>query len=122
MEYVTATLPTWATAPAEYWQIKKGPFFDRFDRLGYPGARSAILALARTNDICFAAIEDCNVREFIDLKARQAELTTTLTAVSGELAAAGRPALTPAMITAILTTPTTDYERAVKGLPQPLEG
>lgn len=111
--------PTWTTAGPEYWQIMKGPFFDRFDKYGYQGLRSAVLALSRTNDVCYAAIADCNNREYIDILLRRTELGATLDSISAQLVLAGRPAITPAMRDAILQTPTTDYERHIKDLPQP---
>ena len=98
------------------WWIDVGPFKDRFDKYGYPGLKLTILSMCRTNDICYGVFADLNGRLYIDLKGRQAELLAALGLIATELELAGKPTITPAMRLAILTTPTTEAERYVKGL------
>ena len=105
--------------PAEYWQISVGSFKDRFDKFGYPGLKALILALGRHDDTCYAAFADLSGRDYVDLKERRAELLMVMDAIAGVIAAVGKPAFTPEMREAILSVPTTEFERFVKGLPQP---
>lgn len=102
------------------WWIDVGPFRDRFDKYGYPGLKLTVLAMCRTNDICYGVFADLQGRLYIDLKGRKAELLTALNMIAAELAIAGKPPMTPAMREAILSSPTTDAERYVKGLPDPV--
>lgn len=99
-----APVLTWANAPAEYWHIRKGPFFDRF------GAK-AIQITSNTDALVQGFIKLVEVREYIDLK--RAEV------IGGLSVLVAKNIVTAAERDAVLTTPTTDYERHVKGLPQP---
>lgn len=110
---------TWANAPAEYFWIDGGPFKDRLDLYGYPGLKGFVLGAARTNDVCYAALADFTGRQYIDLKGRYTELRAALDGIATVVAAASRPEFSVAMREAVLTAPTTEYERHVKGLPQP---
>ncbi len=90
-------------APAEnpqVWWIDVGPFFDRF------GAHKYAI-LADTSPVVQALIKDSSVRKYIDLK--RADLPAGLTM----LVNAGHAV----DVQAILTTPTSESERHVKGLP-----
>jgi len=96
--------------PAAYWWIDIGPFFDRFNNLGSPAIKAAILTA--TTPYCSAAYKDSMGRMYIDLK--RPDLPGTLAGIGSEVAA-----FTPAIQAAILNTPTTNYERYIKGLSQP---
>lgn len=96
--------PTWADAPAEYWWIDVGSFFDRF------GAQAIVVTSADDN-VVRGMLNLIQPRKFVDLK------RADLPALLGIL-------VTKQLITAddanrILTTPTTEDERYVTGLPQP---
>ena len=98
------------------WWIDVGPFKDRFDKYGYPGLKLTVLSMCRTSDICYGVFADLNGRLYIDLKGRQGELLAALGLIATELELAGKPTITPAMRMAMLTTPTTEAERYIKGL------
>lgn len=113
--------PKWSDPNLDprYWQIDTGPFKNRFDTYGYPGLKAFILGAARTNDICYAALENLNGRKYVDLKLDRPELQATFQAIATVVAAAGKPAFTSAMQAAITDTPTIDYERWQKDMVQP---
>jgi hypothetical protein len=102
------------------WWIDVGAFKDRFDAHGYPGLKLTILGLGRTSDVCYAVFADLLGRQYVDLKGRREELDTALNLIAGELLEAGKPPMTEAMRAAILTAPTTEAERVIKGLPDPV--
>ena len=84
-----------APSPTE-WLIDIGPFFDRFG--------AAKMAVLRSADAGVKAIiADLQVRKWIDLK--RADVATGLQYVGSKVAA-----VTPALQTAILTTPVTPEE------------
>lgn len=95
------------------WWIDVGPFKDRL------GADALAIA-ASSHDACKACIEMLNGRLYIDLAGPQ------VAALLGMLSATSQPAanvifsgsgpMTPAKITTITTTPTTEAERHIKGL------
>jgi hypothetical protein len=89
-----------------YWHIDVGTFYDRLGSAKLP-------ILASTDTTVQAIVKDTQIRLFIDLK-RQ-DVADSLTYVSSKV-----PALTAAMIVTIITTPTTEYERHIKGMVQPL--
>lgn len=91
--------------PADAWWITPGGFKDRFDSLGYPGLKRAILGLSRTNDVCYAVLADLTGRHYVDLQGRRAELLEAFAQVAEVVAAAGLPEFTEAMREAILDTP-----------------
>ena len=78
------------------WLIDIGPFFDRFG-----AAKMAVLTSADAG--VKAIIADLQVRKWIDLK--RADVATGLQYVGSKVAA-----VTPALQTAILTTPVTPEE------------
>lgn len=111
-----APVPPALPADPRLWWIDTGPWKDRFDIHGYPGLKNLVLALGRTNDTCYAANADLVGRVYIDLVTRRAELAAALEGIAAAVEAAGEPAFTPAMQTAMLDSPTTDQERYIKGL------
>ncbi len=92
------------------WRIDTGPWKDRFDRFGYAGLKGTVLALSRTNDICYAAVADLSDRKYVDLLVRRAELVPVLQAIAAVVLAAGKPAFTTAMQNAMLDTPVDLWE------------
>lgn len=102
--------------PAEYWWINFGPFRDRFS-MDY----AAIFASA--NDTCKAFVALATDREYYDLKdPRWGQLFDVMISTSQPAANPAIPGsgpMTAAKRDAILNTHTTDYERHIKGLPQP---
>ncbi len=96
--------PSWDEAPAEYWWIDKGPFFDRF------GAK-ALTITSSQDSVVQGLLNLVMVRQYIDLK--RADLPPML----GLLVQKGL--LNVGEAAAVLSPPTTDYERHIKGLPQP---
>lgn len=99
--------PMWADPALDprYWWLDVGPFFDRF------GAKS--LSITSSADAQVQGIVTlCMPRQYIDLK--RADLPAMLDVlVAKSLITAGEKA-------AVLAGPTTDYERHIKGLPQPI--
>lgn len=116
----TNTTPlTWATAPAEYFWLDIGPFRDRF------GDDWPVIASSSERE-CIAFREAVTEgRKYINLK------DPRVAGALDMLIATGKPAnwamfpasgpMTLAKKNAILTPVTTDYERYIKGLPQPTE-
>ncbi|NVM80054.1 hypothetical protein FHW83_005899 [Duganella sp. SG902] len=97
---------TWASAAPEYFWIDVGPFFDRF------GAKA--LAITRSEDADVRGLVTLLLpRKYIDLK------RSDLPQLVGILQAKGL--ITVAELAAALNQVTTDYERHVKGLPQPAD-
>jgi len=101
------TPPLWSQAPAEYWFINVGAFFDRF------GAK-ALAITSSTDPQVMGAITLILPRMFVDLR------RPDLSAILDMLVSKGL--ITAEEKTAIISPPTTDYERHIKGLPQPIEG
>lgn len=102
--------------PAEdprMWWTDVGPFYDRF------GADALAIA-ASDHGACKAVQTLTSVRKYIDLKdLRVAGMIDMLIATGQPVAqpwAPGSGPMTPAKKAAILTTPTTEYERHIKGL------
>ena len=95
------------------WWIDVGPFYDRF------GADALAIA-ASDNGACKAVQTMTGVRKYIDLKdPRIGQMIDMLIALNQPTAAAWAPGsgpMTPAKKLAILTTPTTEQERHIKGL------
>ena len=98
------------------WWIDVGPFYDRF------GADALAIA-ASDHSACRAVQTLTGVRKYIDLRdPRVADMIDMLIATAQPAAQAWAPGsgpMTPAKMAAILTTPTTDYERHIKGLLAP---
>lgn len=99
--------PNWTDTDLDqrYWWIDKGPFFDRF------GAK-ALAIVSSTDAQVQGLVSLIYPRNYIDLKRQD------LPNMLGLLVAKGL--ITSAEKDAVLTTPTTDYERHIKDLPQPL--
>jgi hypothetical protein len=96
---------TWDNAPAEYWWLDIGTFFDRF------GSKKLAI-LSSTDVLVQAIIMDVSVRKYVDLK--RADVAQALTLI------ANKGLLTIQEAAIITTTHTTDYERHIKNLPQPV--
>lgn len=95
---------TWSTAPAEYWWIDVGSFFDRFG--------SKALAITSSTDPEVAGLVTLVVpRKYVDLQRADLPMLLDVLVVKG--------IITEAEKAAVLTTPTTEHERYVAGLPQP---
>lgn len=111
--------PTWADAPDEYFWIDLGPFQDRFDQdwpvIASSSDRECIAFMnAVINNRKYINLKDPRVANAIDmLIASNQPVTWALFPTSGPM--------TPAKKAAILDYHTTEYERYIKGLPQPLE-
>ena len=92
------------------WLVDVGPWKDRFDSIGYSGLKGIVLALGRTNDICYAANSDLVGRKYVDLQTRRQELLTILAAIANVVTAAGYPEFTLSMRTAMVDTPASPKE------------
>lgn len=113
------TSPTWSNAKEEYFWIDVGPFTDRF------GDDWPVIA-SSTDRECVAFMNAViNNRKYINLKdPRVAEAIDMLIATNKPTNWALFPTsgpITPAKKISILDYHTTEYERHVKGLPQPVE-
>ncbi len=116
------SLPDPAQAPAadeRLWWLEVGPFYDRF------GADAVAIA-ASDHGACKAVQVMTSVRKYVDLKdPRIGQMIDMLIAAAQPEAQAWAPGsgpMTLAKKAAILDTPTTDYERHIKGLPDPQGG
>lgn len=111
-EYITTNLGSHVTVelpPAppqqpdlndpQLWWIDVGPFYDRFGAQKYP-------ILASTDAVVQAVIKDSSVRQYIDLK--RPDLAQAIDLLISKGFALDK--------NAILTTPTTEAERHIKGL------
>lgn len=98
--------PTWVDADLDprYWWINVGPFFDRF-------GPKALAIVSSADDQVRGVVQLCMPRQYIDLKRADLPVMVGLLVLKG--------IITEAEKTAALTAPTTDYERHIKGLPQP---
>ncbi len=95
------------------WWVDVGPFYDRF------GADALAIA-ASDHGACKAVQTLTGVRKYIDLKDLRVAGMIDMLIATGQPAAQpwapGSGPMTPAKKAAILTTPTTEYERHIKGL------
>ncbi|MCO5354248.1 hypothetical protein [Acidovorax kalamii] len=95
------------------WWVDVGPFYDRF-------GPDALAIAASDHGACKAVQTLTGVRKYIDLKdLRVATMIDMLIATAQPAAqpwAPGSGPMTPEKKAAILTTPTTEYERHIKGL------
>jgi len=117
----TAPMLRWSDTGLDprYWWIDPGRLTARL-------GPDAFAIAASSHDACKAAVTILSMSKYADLKGP--ELATVL----DTLIAAGQPAANPifpgsgpmtaAKKAAICGAPTTDYERHIKDLPQPLEG
>lgn len=100
---------TWDTVTdTRYWWIGVGAFYDRF-----AGAKIPVLASA--DPTIQAMVRDTQIRQYIDLK--RPDVSQLVAYIADAV-----PELTEALADSILNAPTTDEERFVKGLPQPVGG
>jgi len=112
-------VPQWSDAalPAEYRWIFPGSFKDRL------GADALAIATS-SHDACKAAVVMLADRQYVDLAGPSvASLLDLLIATNQPEAKAmfaGSGPMTEAKRDAILSTPTTEAERYVPGLPQPV--
>lgn len=120
MEQVLYSKPvSWSTAAEEYFWLDLGPFQDRF------GDDWPVIA-SSTDRECVAFKEAViSGRKYINLKdPRIAGAINMMIAVNKPTTWTLFPAsgpMTPAKKAVILNPVTTDYERYIKGLPQPTE-
>lgn len=91
----TDVVPDVVVDPCE-WLLDLGPFYDRFGAAKMP-------VLTSPDATVKAIIADCNIRKWIDLQ--NPDVSSGLTYIGTVVAA-----LTPAIQTAILTTPVTAEE------------
>lgn len=95
----------WDNAPAEYWYIEVGAFYDRFGPAKIP-------VLASSDATVQALVRDTQIRKYIDLK--RPDVAQFVGYVATKV-----PEVTADIQAAVLEAPTTDEERYIKGLPQP---
>ena len=96
---------TWANAPDEYWWIDVGPFYDRF------GAKKLAVTSSQ-NPTVQGLLRLVDPRHYIDLK--RADVAQMLAMLPSLV-----QGVTQSDVQAVLTTPTTEQERHIKGLVQP---
>ena len=112
--------PTWADPelPEQYWWIYPGAFLDRMDVDGMAIAGS-------DHPVCKAAQGQFSNRLYIDLKSPKLATVLNALKLSGQPAVSayfpGSSPLTDEKIAVLLAPPTTDHERFIKGLPDPVE-
>lgn len=104
--------------PPQYWWVYPGAFLDR---LGVDG-----MAIAGSDHpVCKAAQGQFSNRLYIDLKSEKLALVLNALKAAAQPAVSayfpGASPLTDEKIATLLAPPTTDYERFVKGLPDPVE-
>ena len=115
--------PVVVLPPAEpdprLWWIDVGPFYDRF------GADALAIA-ASDHGACKAVQIMTGVRQYVDLKdpriGQMIDMLIAMNQPDAQTFAPGSGPMTPAKKAAILDTPTTEYERHIKGLPDPQGG
>lgn len=107
------------TEPAWVWWIDVGPFYDRF-------GPDALAIAASDNGACKAVQTLTGVRKYVDLKdpriGQMIDMLIAMNQPDAQTFAPGSGPMTPAKKAAILDTPTTEYERHIKGLPDPQGG
>ncbi|CAB4158595.1 hypothetical protein UFOVP708_12 [uncultured Caudovirales phage] len=114
-----STTPSWANAALDerYFWIDTGPWRDRF-------GVDWLAITASANDLCKAAAQLWLDRKHINIKdPRNAQVLDALIAANQPAANvlfAGAGPMTPAKKAAILSPQTTEYERHVKGMVQPV--
>lgn len=106
-EFIPAPLPTWDDVTPEYWWVEVGSFYDRF-------GSAKIAVLASPDPTVQALVRDTQVRKYIDLQ------RPDVVQFVGYLGTAVDE-VTPEIQAAVLGPPTTEDERYIKGLPQPID-
>lgn len=113
LPYEAPSAPLEPEADPRLWWMDVGPFYDRL-------GPDAIAIAASDHGACKAVQTLTGVRRYIDLKdLRVASMIDMLIATAQPAAQAWAPGsgpMTPEKKAAILTTPTTEYERHIKGL------
>lgn len=113
LPYVAPPAPVEPEADPRLWWVDVGPFYDRF-------GTDALAIAASDHGACRAVQTLTGVRKYIDLRdPRVAAMIDMLIATAQPAAqpwAPGSGPITPEKKAAILTTPTTEYERHIKGL------
>lgn len=113
LPYEPPPAPVEPEADPRLWWTDVGPFYDRF------GADALAIA-ASDHGACRAVQTLTSVRKYIDLKDLRVEGMIDMLIATGQPVAQpwapGSGPMTPAKKAAILTTPTTEYERHIKGL------
>ena len=113
LPYLAPPAPVEPEADPRLWWVDVGPFYDRF-------GTDALAIAASDHGACKAVQTLTGVRKYIDLRdPRVAAMIDMLIATAQPAAqpwAPGSGPMTPAKKAAILTTPTTEYERHIKGL------
>ena len=111
--YEAPPAPPESAEDPSIWWMDVGPFYDRF-------GSDALAIAASDHGACKAVQTLTSVRKYIDLKdLRVAAMIDMLIATGQPVAqpwAPGSGPMTPEKKAAILTTPTTEYERHIKGL------
>jgi hypothetical protein len=113
LPYVAPPAPVEPEADPRLWWVDVGPFYDRF-------GSDALAIAASDHGACKAVQTLTGVRKYIDLRDPRVASMIDMLIATGQPAAQpwapGSGPMTPAKKAAILTTPTTEYERHVKGL------
>lgn len=111
--YEAPPAPPEPEADPRIWWMDVGPFYDRF-------GPDALAIAASDHGACKAVQTLTGVRKYIDLKdPRVAAMIDMLILTAQPTAQPWTPGsgpMTPEKKAAILTTPTTEYERHIKGL------
>ena len=106
-----------ADLPPQYWWVYPGAFKDRF-------ANDYAAIAASDHPVCKAFISLLTDRLYVDLKGAVSQLFDALIAANQPETSPYIPGSSPMTAekkAAILSSPTTDHERYVKGLAQPVE-
>lgn len=117
--WVPSEYPTWASPSLDhrYHWLDTGPWRDRF-------GVDWLAITSSDNALCKACAQLYLDRKYVDLKdARNAQILDALIATAQPAAnplLPGSGPITPAKKAVILNQQTTDYERHIKGLPQPI--
>lgn len=113
LPYVAPPAPVEPEADPRLWWVDVGPFYDRF-------GPDALAIAASDHGACKAVQTLTSVRKYIDLRdPRVASMIDMLIATGQPVAqpwAPGSGPMTAAKKAAILTTPTVEAERHIKGL------
>lgn len=101
------SIPSWSDTDLnpQYWWINVGPFFDRFNG-------KAINITSSTDPVVQGLLTLTLPREYIDLNRADLAGMLDILVAKGLINGSDK--------TAILSPPTTEYERHIKGLVQPV--
>ncbi|WP_323016492.1 hypothetical protein [Castellaniella sp.] len=102
----TRRAPYWEFAPANYFWLEVGAFYDRFGPAKVP-------VLANPDATVQALVRDSQVRKYIDLK--RPDIAQFVAYLATKV-----PELTPEIKATVLAMQTINEERVVKDLPQPI--